>query len=298
MVEWQSVHKPVLLKETLEILAPQSNENYVDATFGEGNFSFQLINYLRPNGKILAFEWDPELYLLGLETIKKMKEKNIKLVNKNFKEIKKVIRKESFWEIKGIIFDLGISRWHYEKSKRGFSFQKDEPLDMRINPNEIKITAFNVVNYFSYDELVKILKEYGQEEKAQKIVKEIIERRKIKKIETSKELAEIVVQAKGRFGKIHPATKTFMALRIFINQELENLKLGLENAFEVLPKGGKMVIISFHGLENKIIKNFIRKYKSQKCIEVLTKKTVKPSAEEKLKNPSSRSAILRAIKKI
>lgn len=272
MVEWQSVHKPVLLKETLEILAPQSNENYVDATFGEGNFSFQLINYLRPNGKILAFEWDPELYLLGLETIKKMKEKNIKLVNKNFKEIKKVIRKESFWEIKGIIFDLGISRWHYEKSKRGFSFQKDEPLDMRINPNEIKITAFNVVNYFSYDELVKILKEYGQEEKAQKIVKEIIERRKIKKIETSKELAEIVVQAKGRFGKIHPATKTFMALRIFINQELENLKLGLENAFEVLPKGGKMVIISFHGLENKIIKNFIRKYKSQKCIEVLTKK--------------------------
>ena len=298
MTDWQSVHRPVLLKETLEILDPQPNENYIDATFGEGNFSFQLINYIRPNGKVLAFEWDPELYRLGLEKIKKMKEKNIKLVNENFKKIKKVVKKEKFWEIKGIVFDLGVSRWHYEKSKRGFAFKKDEPLDMRINPQEIKITAFDIINYFGYEELIKILKDYGEEEKAEMIAKEIVERRKVKKIETTKELAEIVAQVKRGFKKIHPATKTFMALRIFINKELENLKLGLEEAFDILTKGGKIVIISFHGLENKVIKSFIKKYKNQKQIEVLTKKAIKPSLEEKKSNPSSRSAILRAIKKI
>jgi 16S rRNA (cytosine1402-N4)-methyltransferase len=292
------MHIPVLLKETLSILQPEKDKNYIDATFGEGNLSFEIVKLIKPKGKVLAFEWDPELYKLGLEKIKKMKEKNIKLVNKNFKEIKKVVKKEKFYEIKGIVFDLGISRWHYESSGRGFSFKKEEPLDMRINPKEIKITAFDIVNYASYYDLVKIFKEYGNEKEAEIISKAILERRKIKKIETSKELGEIVSQAKKEKTKIHPATKVFMALRVFINQELENLNLALEDSLEVLEKGGKIVIITFQGFEDKVVKKFIKKYKKEGKIEVLTKNVIKPKEEEKKLNPSARSAKLRAIKKI
>jgi 16S rRNA (cytosine1402-N4)-methyltransferase len=292
------MHQPVLLKETLTILQPEKDKNYIDATFGEGNFSFEIVKLIKPKGKVLAFEWDPELYKLGLEKIKKMKEKNIKLVNKNFKEIKKVVKKEKFYEIKGIVFDLGISRWHYESSGRGFSFKKEEPLDMRINPKEIKITAFDIVNYASYYDLVKIFKEYGNEKEAEIISKAILERRKIKKIETSKELGEIVSQVKKEKTKIHPATKVFMALRVFINQELENLNLALEDSLEVLEKGGKIVIITFQGFEDKVVKKFIKKYKREGKIEVITKNVIKPKEEEKKLNPSARSAKLRAIKKI
>jgi len=292
------MHIPVLLKETLTILQPEKDKNYIDATFGEGNFSFEIVKLIKPKGKVLAFEWDPELYKLGLEKIKKMKEKNIKLVNKNFKEIKKVVKKEKFYEIKGIIFDLGISRWHYESSGRGFSFKKEEPLDMRINPKEIKITAFDIVNYASYYDLVKIFKEYGNEKEAGIISKAILERRKIKKIETSKELGEIVSQVKKEKTKIHPATKVFMALRVFINQELGNLNLALEDSLEVLEKGGKIVIITFQGFEDKVVKKFIKKYKREGKIEVITRNVIKPKEEEKKLNPSARSAKLRAIKKI
>ncbi len=292
------MHIPVLLKETLEILEPERNKNYIDATFGEGNLSFEIVKLIKPKGRVLAFEWDPELYKLGLKKIKKMKEKNIKLVNKNFKEIKKVVRKEKFYEIKGIVFDLGISKWHYESSGRGFSFKKKEPLDMRINPQEIKITAFNIVNYASYYDLVKIFKEYGNEKEAEKISRAILERRKFKKIETSEELAEIVSQVKKEKTKIHPATKVFMALRVFINQELENLGLALEDSLDVLERGGKIIIITFQGFEDKVVKRFIKKYKREGKIEVITKNVIKPKEEEKKLNPSSRSAKLRAIKKI
>ena len=292
------MHIPVLLKETLEILEPEKNKNYIDATFGEGNLSFEIVKLIKPKGKVLAFEWDPELYKLGLEKIKKMKEKNIKLVNKNFKEIKRVVKREKFYEIKGIVFDLGISKWHYESSGRGFSFKKKEPLDMRINPQEIKITAFDIVNYASYYDLVKIFKEYGNEKEAEKISKAILEKRKIKKIETSEELSEIIFQTKKEKTKVHPATKVFMALRVFINQELENLSLALENSLDVLESGGKIVIITFQGLEDKVVKKFIKRYKKEGKIEVITKNVIKPKEEEKKLNPSSRSAKLRAIKKI
>lgn len=290
------MHKTVLLKETLEILEPKQNENFIDATFGEGGLSLTLIEYLKPKGKILAFEWDPVFYELGIKKLKKMKEKNIRLVNKNFREIKKVVRKEKFLNIKGVIFDLGVSNWHYEESRRGFSFRKEEPLDMRINPQEIKITAFDIVNYANYSELVRIFREYGEEPEANKIAKEIIERRKIKKIETSSELAEIVKQIKKSKKKIHPATQIFMALRVFINDELKNLDEGLESALDVLEKGGKIVVITFQGLEDRVVKKFIKR--NRKRIEVLTKNVVKPTQEEIKENPKARSAKLRAFKKL
>jgi len=290
------MHLPVLLKETIKFLEPKPNENFIDATFGEGGLSLELVKYIRPEGKILAFEWDQELYRQGLNKLRKMNEKNIKLVNKNFREIKKVVKKEKFTSIRGIVFDLGISSWHYEKSGRGFSFRKDEPLDMRINPKEIKITAFEIINYASFKELVEIFENYGEEREARKIAKAIIDQRRIKKIETSKELAELIAKVKRKRGKLHPATQVFLALRTFINNEYQNLEEGLKNAFEVLESGGRMIIISFQGIENRLIKKFIKEVKGR--VEILTKKTVKPQPEEVKLNPRSRSANLRAIKKL
>lgn len=292
------MHIPVLLKETIEILNPKPNENFIDATFGEGGISLEIAKYTELGGKILAFEWDPELYKLGVEKLKNLKmEKRIKLVNQNFREIKKIVKKEKFTKIMGVVFDLGISSWHYEKSKRGFSFKYDEPLDMRINPNETKITAFEIVNYYSYKDLTYILQNYGEERSAKKIAQAILERRKIKKIESTKELAEIVSKVKKTKKDIHPATQTFMALRIFINQELENLKDGILNAYDVLDKGGKIIVISFQGLEDIVIKKVFRYLKREKFAEIITKNVIKPKKEEILKNPKARSAKLRAIKK-
>jgi len=290
------MHKPVLLKEIIEILSPKENENFIDATFGLGSVSFEILKYTHPSGKILAFECDPELYNLGVKTIKKIKmEKRIKLVNQNFKNLKKVVKEEGFSQIKGVVFDLGISNWHYQESKRGFSFKNDEFLDMRINPN-IKITAFEIINYFSYKELVEIFKNYGEEKEAEKIAQIIIDRRKNKRIETSKQLSEIVAQVKKTRRKIHPATLVFMALRSFINDELGNLEKGLKEAYDVLDNGGKIVVLSFNGLEDKIIKNVFKLLKKQSG-RIITKRVIKPTVEEIKKNPKARSAKLRAIEK-
>jgi len=290
------MHKPVLLNEIIQVLSPKINENFIDATFGLGSVTFEILKYTSPKGKVLALEWDSELYKMGNKKIKELKMgKRIKLVNENFKNLKKVVKEEGFSQIKGIVFDLGISNWHYQESKRGFSFKNDEFLDMRINP-QIKITAFEIINYFSYRELVEIFKNYGEEKEAGRIAKVIIDRRKKKKIETSKELSEIVAQAKRVKRKIHPATLVFMALRNFINDELGNLETGLKEGYEVLDKGGKIVILSFNGLEDRVIKRVFKILQSQSA-KIITKKAIKPTIEEIKNNPKSRSAKLRAIEK-
>ena len=169
------MHTSVLLEETIYFLNPKPNDNFVDATFGFGGHSFKILDFIKPNGKILALEWDPYL----VEIIKKTKmPKNIILKNTNFKNIKKIVKEEKFSNVKGVIFDLGISNWHYKNSKRGFSFNKDEFLDMRINPFDIKITAFDVVNYFSRKELINIFESYGEEKEASRIADFILKKRK------------------------------------------------------------------------------------------------------------------------
>lgn len=296
MATIESVHQPVLLDKIIEILEPKANENFIDATFGEGNVSFALARLIGPYGKILAFEWDPELYCQGLERIKSLKmEKRIKLVNSNFKNIKKIVKQEGFSQVKGIVFDLGISKWHYQKSGRGFSFGKNEPLDMRLNPR-LRLTAFEIVNYYSYKDLITIFKNYGQEKSAEKIAHAIVERRKSKKIETSKELAEIVAKVKKSGTKINPATQIFMALRSFINQELENLYQGVKDSYEVIEPGAKIVILTFQGLEDKVVKDVFRLLKKQGAT-VITKNVIRPSQAEILKNPAARSSKLRALQK-
>ncbi len=293
------MHTSALLNETIKYLNPESGDKFIDATFGFGGHSSELLKHIEPDGKILAFEWDPVLFKAMKEELSMKKTtKKIVLKNKNFKHIKKISIDEGFTNVKGVMFDLGVSTWHYKNSGRGFGFGKDEPLDMRINPDDIKMTAFEVVNYFSEKELTEVFRTYGEERQSSQIAQEIVKRRKIKKIETSEDLSEIIVSSKRTRGRSrkNPATKIFMALRTFINGELENLQQGLKDSYNLIQPGGRIVILSFQGLEDVIIKKVFKELKKSGA-NVLTKNVVRPVFSEMKANPSSRSAKLRALMK-
>jgi len=289
-------HIPVLQKEVIDYLDPKPNENFIDATIGEGGHTAAILEKNKPNGKVLGIEIDPEI----LEKFKF--QDRLILVNDSYVNLKNIIEKYNFGPIKGILFDLGMSSWHLEESGRGFSFQKDEPLDMRYDESlkfkvqSSKLTAEEILNKWRGEELEKILREYGQERFAQGIAKKIIETRRIRPIKTTFQLVEIIKRATPSWyhhQRIHFATKTFQALRITVNNELENIKKGLEEALDVLGKGGRLVVISFHSLEDRIVKNFFQERK----IEILTKKPIRPSLEEIKTNKRSRSAKLRAARR-
>ena len=294
------MHIPVLKKEAIEVLNPTGEKNFVDCTFGEGGHTKEILKKKDFFGKVLAIEIDPELYERGKALEKEFKGRLI-LKRGSFANLKEILEKENFKNIFGILFDLGISLWHLKESKRGFSFQKDEILIMRYDKNLKDVCAIDVINKFPKRKIEWILKEFGQEKYAKKIASEIEKERKKKKIETTFDLVEVIKKALPKSyqrGKIHFATKTFLALRIFVNQELENLKKALPQAFEVLERGGRLVVISFHSLEDKIVKNFFRILEREKKAKLLTKKPILPKKEEILFNPRARSAKLRAIEKL
>lgn len=288
-------HRPVLLKEVLQIFNPKPNQNYIDCTIGEGGHSFAILEKIKPNGKILGIDLNEKVIEKVRVESQKLKVKNIILVEDNFRNLKKIVKDFFPYKIHGILLDLGLSSFLLKESGRGFSFLKDEKLDMRYSLKQ-DLTAEKIVNSYSLEKLEKIFKEYGEEKKAKKIALEIVKERKKKKIETTKQLVEIIERIKKIRGKIHPATKIFQALRIEVNQELENLEEALPQALEILEKGGKLIIISFHSLEDRIVKKFLKENKER--LKILTKKPVRPSFEEIKINPSSRSAKLRAAEKI
>ncbi len=267
-------HIPVLQKEVLEYLDPKPNENFIDATIGLGGHTRAILEKNKPNGKVLGIELDSALY-------KKLKETQIDrliLKNDSYANLKQIVEEHNFRPVQGILFDLGMSSWHLEESGRGFSFQRNEPLDMRFNPEINPLTAQEIVNHWPEKEIEKILKEYGEERFTRRIARKIIETRKREPIKTTLQLVEIL-------GGRHFARRTFQALRIAVNDELENLKKALPQALEVLEREGKIVVISFHSLEDRIVKNFLKG------------KVIRPTIEEIQKNPRARSAKLRiAIK--
>ncbi len=287
------MHIPVLKKEVLEYLEPKTNENFVDATLGSAGHSLAILERNKPNGKVLGIEIDPELF-------KAVKQRDrLILVNDSYVNLKKIVEKYKFGPVNGILFDLGFSSWHIEESGKGFSFQKDEPLIMRYDSGQ-GLTAQEIVNKWPEKEIEKILREYSEEKFSKRIAKEIIEARKIKPIKTTFQLIEIIKKAvpKGyERGRISPATRTFQALRIKVNDELENLKKVLPQTLKVLEPKGRLVIISFHSLEDRIVKNFLREESKKAQIKILTKKPVRPTEEEIKNNPRSRSARLRAATK-
>lgn len=294
------VHIPVLQKEIIEILDPKENENFIDATAGEGGHTLLLAEKVKPRGKILAIDRDCEI----LEELKKRLkkeglEKNVIPVCENYAHLEGIVKEKRFGKIKGILFDLGFSSWQIEKSKRGFSFQKNEPLDMRYS-KELPLTVGEIVNVWPEKIIEKIIRIYGEERFSKKIAKKIVEERKKKEIKTTKDLVEIIRKAvpySYQRGRIHFATRTFQALRITVNSEIDNLQRGLEGALRVVDKGGKIAVISFHSLEDRIVKRFFLEKAKEGILETITKKPIVPSTEEILLNPRSRSAKLRVAKK-
>ena len=285
------MHIPVLQKEVIEYLDPKPNENFIDCTIGEGGHTLAILEKNGPEGKVLGIEWDPELYKnLKKEIPRWNLGKRVVLVNDSYTNLKEIVEREKFQPVSGILFDLGFSSWHLEESGRGFSFEKNEPLDMRYNL-ENPLTAEKIVNNWPEREIEKILREYGEERFARRIAREIVQERKIKPIKITFQLVETIKKATPiwyHHRKIHPATRTFQALRIAVNDELKNLEIALPQAVEILEKDGKLAVISFHSLEDRIVKNFFREN-----LKVITKKPIKPSLEEIELNRRSRPAKLR-----
>ncbi len=285
----------MLLEEVLFWLRVEPGRVYVDGTVGLGGHSAAILERSAPDGFLVGFEWHAPSLAWAQERLKAYEGRFV-LVRENFARVKEVLEELGRLPVDGLLLDLGVSSYLLEGSGRGFSFLRDEPLDMRMD-DRLTVTAKDLVNQLSPLQLEELIRSFGEEKFARRIARAICEARRKAPIRTSKELAEIVAQAvpRGREGKIHPATRTFQALRLAVNQELENLKRFLEAAPEVLRPGGRLVIISFHSLEDRLVKHALR---ADERLRVLTKKPVSPSSEEVLRNPRARSAKLRAAERV
>ena len=295
------IHTPVLKKEVLNFLKPEPNENFIDCTIGQGGHTITILEQNGPKGKILGIDQDPNQIKNCKSRIKGF-QKRLILVCDNFVNLKKIVDEQKFNQVSGILFDLGMSSWHLEQSGKGFSFQKQERLDMRYGDLETNpLTAEKIINQYPQKELEKILKEYGEERFAKKISEEIIRTRKAIPIKKTSQLVQIikkVVPVWYQHRRIHFATKTFQALRIVVNDELNNLIKVLPEAIEILKPGGRIVVISFHSLEDRIVKNFLKQESRKQVLQINTKKPIRADDEEIKINARSRSAKLRAAIKI
>jgi len=281
-------HIPVLKEEVLEYLNIESNGNYIDGTAGFGGHTEAILEKNAPDGKVLGIEWDTTVY----EKLKEKKHERLILVNDSYRNLEKIVEDNRFDKVNGILLDLGFSSWHIDASERGFTFRKDELLDMRFNQSE-DLMAYEIINGWPREEIEKILLTFGEERFARDIARSIIDHRKKEKIKTTFQLAEVVkvgVPRRFHFDRIHPATKTFQALRIVVNRELESINQVLPQALEVLKKKGIIAIISFHSLEDRIVKNFFRDNEKNNKLKVLTKKPIIAQEEEVNRNQRARSA--------
>lgn len=313
-------HIPVLLNEVIEYLAPKPDDNFIDATLGDGGHAKEILKRTAPDGKLLGIDRDNDSIKTAKENLKEFGNRVIIALD-NFSNIKNIAA--DFPETrnpKGILLDIGLSSRQIEESGRGFSFLRDEPLimsfDWPLRPGQK--TARDIVNSYRAEDLEKIFKEYGEERLARPIAEKIVQFRKKETIAKTFELSDIAVSVYKRFYKkekwiAHPATKIFMALRIAVNRELENLEKFLPDALDILPSGARIVVISFHSLEDRIVKNFFRR-ESRNCVcpleamecfcghtrtlNIITKKPVIADLAEIKINPRSRSAKLRVAEKI
>ncbi len=287
------MHIPVLAKEVLEYLSPKPGENFVDCTLGNGGHAKLILEKTKPTGKLLGIDYDQRQIDVSRDNLEGYKDRVI-LENDSYANLEEIVKRNNFGKINGILLDIGMASYHPEESGRGFSFLRDEPLDMRYNTSNYGLTAYQIINTWPEEDIASILKDYGEEKFSRRIASEIVRQRKIKKIETTAELVKAIEKV-IRGGKIHPATKTFQALRIAVNQELDNLEKVLPQVVNLLEKNGRLVVISFHSLEDRIVKNYFRKQKLENKVEILTKKPVTASIAEVHENPKARSAKLRAI---
>lgn len=287
-------HRPVLIKEVLSMLAPSRGGVFLDATVGTGGHAMAILERLEGEGLLICSDRDEEALKISME---RMKVRNVVFVKSRFSELSSKIEALGISGIDGALFDLGVSLYQLKKDERGFGFSSHSRLDMRMD-RASGITAWDVVNTYPEEKLLRILKEYGEEPMALRIVRAIIKKRKESPINTPEELAKLIEKTIGRRGRIHPATRTFQAIRIEVNDELNELRQGLTSIFEFLKKGGRLCVISYHSLEDRIVKHIMREWVRTERAELLTKKPITPSSEEIRVNPSSRSAKLRGVKRL
>lgn len=299
-------HYTVMKNEAVDALNCKDGLIYVDCTLGGGGHSELILQRISPNGKLISFDIDQDAIDAASERLKAYK--NLTIVKDSYTNVKQVLKNLGIEKITGgILFDLGASYHQLTKQERGFSFSKEAPLDMRFNMDS-NFSAYDVVNDYSEDELVKIFSEYGEERFSKRIAKKIVEQRKIKKLETTTELADLIVNCTPKVkSHIHPATRVFQAIRIEVNHELQNVKNTLNDVLDLLDFGAIISVISFHSLEDRLVKHTF-KYYSTRChcernqmvcncpppvIELVNKKPMMASEEEIKENPPSRSAKLR-----
>lgn len=287
----EELHLPVMLREVVKELGLHEGGTYIDATVGLGGHAEEILKHIGPGGTLLGLDRDPE----ALErTMERIKDKRLKAAKARFSEIEKVAHEQGFEGADGVLFDFGVSLLQLKGPERGFSFLSGEPLDMRMDPTE-PLTAEKIVNEYPEKELEKIISEYGEEKKARRVARSIATVRSKGRIRTCKDLSDIVIRAVGgRRGRIHPATRTFQAIRIAVNDELGEIQHGLEGALRILKSGGRLVTIAYHSLEDRIAKTFFREASREGRLKIITKKPIRPSFEEIRLNPKARSARLRA----
>lgn len=284
-------HIPVLSEEVYENLISIGCRVFIDATVGGGGHALGMLDRNR-DLHLIGIDRDQEALDQARETLKEHSDR-VTLLRGNFRDLNQILQGTGVFSIDGILFDLGISSYQLA-ANRGFSFIDDEELDMRMDPRE-EMTAYKVVNYYRQEQIARVLYEFGEEWQSRRIARAIVERRKKEKIQTAKQLADLVASVKKREGKIHPATKTFQALRIAVNDELASLEQGLGEAIPLLNGNGRIGVITFHSLEDRIVKERFRKNES---LRILTRKPIRPSLQEIRDNPRSRSAKLRVAEKI
>ena len=310
----ENIHKSVLLAETLEVLKPQAGEIFIDATLGLGGHTEKILENFDET-RVLGIDQDAEAIAVAQRRLGRFGNR-IEIFQRNFSDIKRVLAVAEIEKVDGVIADLGVSSLQFDSAERGFSFRFDAPLDMRMNPEGDTETAAGLLATLSEFEIARIIYEYGEERKSRRIASRIVwKRERGEPIETTKQLADLVEKAvgRGKQDKTHPATRTFQALRIAVNGELEILERFVRDSVDVLKTSGRMAVITFHSLEDRIVKQTFQKL-AGKCfcpprlpqcacgakreVEILTRKPIAASERELEENPRSRSAKLRACLKI
>lgn len=302
-------HIPVLVKETVQALGVQPGGRYIDCTLGGGGHAAAILEHSSPGGQLLGIDADPEAIKIAEAKLQAYRDSSL-LINENFVNLQAICIKYDFYPVHGILFDLGLSSIQLNGNGRGFSFQHNAPLDMRLSPSQ-EITAADIVNTSSEAELAHIIETYGEETYSHQIARCIVQERPI---ETTFQLVRAIKRAVGgRRGRIHPATKTFQALRIAVNHELDHLEAALKQAINLLGFEGRLVVISYNSLEDRIVKQLMQRESKDcicppgtptcicghtACLRLISKKVVTPSPTEVQLNPRSRSAKLRAAERI
>lgn len=284
-------HKPVLLQEIIDVLHPRNMRVFVDCTVGEGGHLEAVLDVMPSSGTAVGLDRDSEV----VETTKKRLERfgdRVRLFTGSYTEVGEVLKMIGKDQVDGFLFDLGLSSYQLAMP-RGFAFSSDSPLDMRFDRDEDVPTAAELINSMPEAGIRDVLRSFGEERKAGRIAKGIVAARRSERIETTRQLSDVVEKAVGRRGRIHPATRAFQALRIYVNSELEHVRSAMESVPGYLAPGGRVAVISYHSMEDRIVKQAMRKWESEELCTILTKKPVTPGKDELRKNPRSRSGKLR-----